>query len=111
MPTLLHSAHPAARKVHRCNCCTGEILAGTAYCRETYVYDGHVYDWKACAGCEPLNDVVWSWVSRYADEGIDQDDYIEWARDHRDDPNHGEAARALLVRAGQPVEGGGTDAA
>lgn len=111
MPALLRAAYPVALKVHRCNCCTGEIPVGRPYCRETYVYDGHVYDWKACAGCDPLSGLVWSWVNRYADEGIDHDDYIEWAQEHRDDPTHGEAARALLARAGQPIEGGGPDAA
>lgn len=105
MPTFLHAARPMARKVHRCSCCTGEIPTGTAYCRETYVYDGHVYDWKTCGGCEPLTDVVWSWVSRYADEGIDQDDYIEWAQDHRADPVHGASARALLARSGDTEDG------
>ncbi len=106
MPTLLHSERPKARKVHRCNCCTGEIPAGIQYCRETYVYDGRVYDWKVCAPCEPLTDIVWSWMGCYADEGIDRDDYIEWAQDHQADPTHGEAARALLARAGQ--SGGGS---
>lgn len=110
MPTFLHSARPKARKVHCCRCCGGDIPAGVEYCRETYVYDGRVYDWKVCGPCEPLNVEVWTWADR-PDEGIGVEEYVEWARDHRDDPQHGEAARALLVRAGQPVEDGGLDAA
>ena len=106
MPTLLHEGRPTARKDHRCSCCTGLIRAGLPYVRETYVGDGHVYDWLVCDPCDALDSVVWRWADRPADEGIDRDDYIEWAREHLSDPQHGDAAHALLVRAGQPVEDG-----
>ena len=106
MPTLLHEARPTARKEHRCSCCSGAIRSGLPYKRETYVYDGHVYDWKVCEPCEPVTDLVWGWVAPFPEEGINFEDYVEWARDHRADPKHGEVARALLLRAGQPVEGG-----
>ena len=106
MPTLLHEARPTARKDHRCSCCGGPIRMGLPYRRETYVYDGHVYDWLVCDPCEELTDLVWGWVAPFPDEGINRDDYIEWAREHRDDPKRGAAARALLIRAGHPTQDG-----
>lgn len=106
MPNLLRDARSTARKSHRCDCCGVEIPAGTVYVRETYVYDNRVYDWKVCDPCDAVSVAVWLWVNRPADEGVDRDDYIEWASEHRDDPKHGNAARALLSRAGLPVEDG-----
>jgi hypothetical protein len=108
MPTLLREARPTARREHRCSCCGGSIDMGVAYCRETYVYDGHVYDWKVCAPCGPVTHLVWDWAGPYQDEGIGLDDYVEWALEHRTAPKHGPAARALLARAGRPAEGGGS---
>lgn len=107
MPTLLHQARPTARKVHRCSCCGGIIRAGQMYCRDTFVYDGRVYDWLTCPGCEPLRTIVDAWSSAACGEGISADDYREWANDNQDDPVHGEVARAFLARAeGVYVESG-----
>ena len=108
MPNLLRDARATARKSNRCDCCGVEIPAGTVYVRETYVDDNRVYDWKVCDPCDAVSATVWRWVDRLSDEGIDRDDYIEWASEHRDHPQHGEAARALLSRAGIPLDGGGS---
>jgi hypothetical protein len=64
--------------------------------REVYVYDGRAYDWVSCQACNELANAVWQWSNR--DEGIDADDYAEWADGHIDHPEHGEAARAYLDR-------------
>jgi hypothetical protein len=99
MPTLLHEARPTARKDHRCSCCNGAIRVGQPYSRDTFVYDGRVYDWLTCPGCEPLRAIVWDWSTAMYDEGLGADDYREWASDNQDDPVHGEAARAFLARS------------
>jgi hypothetical protein len=48
--------------------------------------------------CAPLTDAIWRWSNCFGDEGITSADYEEWAFDHRNDPEHGSAARALLDR-------------
>jgi hypothetical protein len=98
MPTLLRSKTPRARKPHRCSCCHGAIPIGATYDRDTFIYDGIVYDWLTCVDCEPLLAEVYRWVYPMDDEGIGPEDYEEWARAHVDDPKHGAAARALLDR-------------
>lgn len=104
MPTELRSRTPRARKPHACDCCTCPIPAGTVYHRTTLVYDGHVYDWVSCCPCNQLVNTVWRFVDPVHDEGIGVDEFTWWADVHRDDPEHGEAARAFLAR----VAGGGS---
>lgn len=96
-PTLLRESRPTARKDHSCEDCFGPIPKGTTYRRATLVYDGHVYDWLECDPCEALAPTVWHW-SYSPDEGVGPDEFLEWAEEHRDDPQHGEAARAFLAR-------------
>lgn len=99
MPDLLKLRKLTARKAHPCCICTAPaVQPGETYERRTYVYDGQVYDWVNCKPCNDLISVVADWSS--ADEGVGQEDFAEWAGDHKDDPDHSEAARAFLVRAG-----------
>ena len=96
MLQLRHST-PTARKAHRCDWCYGPIQVGEKYHRSTNIYDDRLYDWVACFACEALCAIVWDWAYR-PDEGIGEDSFAEWANDHRDDPEHGEAARGYLAR-------------
>lgn len=98
MPTLLRERRPTARKTHHCEDCNGPIPVGTKYNRATLIYDGHVYDWVTCDPCDALVNTVWRWVDPVSDEGIGRDEFLEWAREHLDDPEHGEAARQFLAR-------------
>ena len=103
MPTLLSSKTVTARKPHRCgSCSTVAVQPGDTYTRESYVYDGRAYTWVSCADCAALMPEVWDWAGM-PDEGVGPDEYAEWALDHRDDPTHGEAARAFLIRTGSEV--------
>lgn len=99
MPELLRESRPKARKDHHCSCCTGLIPAGTTYGRETLIYDGRIYDWLTCDGCEGLTYIVYEWAY-CPDEGVGPEEYTEWAEENRDDPEYGKAARAYLARAG-----------
>ena len=98
MPQLLKSKTVTARKPHCCSgCTTSAVAVGDQYLRETYIYDGRVYDWVSCQECASLQMVVWDWAGR-PDEGIGFDEYVEWAREAKGDPEHGEAARTYLAR-------------
>lgn len=98
MPQLLKSKTVTARKPHRCACCgEGAVKVGERYQRETYIYDGRVYDWVSCNECASLQMHVWDWAGR-PEEGIGADAYIEWAREHHEDREHGQCARAYLAR-------------
>lgn len=99
MVMRLRDATPTARKAHTCEWCYGTIQPGEKYHRSTNIYDERLYDWVACTECDALCPEVWDWAGR-PDEGIGEDSFMEWARDHRDDPEHGEAARAYLTRRG-----------
>lgn len=97
-PTLLREAKPIARKEHTCEDCFTCIPKGTTYHRATLIYDGHVYDWVECLPCTALSWTVWQWGAEWRDEGVGPEDFEEWAEAHRDDAEHGEDARAFLVR-------------
>lgn len=88
---------PTARKAHRCDWCYGPIEPGEKYRRSTNIYDDRLYDWIACNECDAISTDVWVWAYQ-PDEGIGEDSFMEWAQAHRDDPTHGDAARAYLVR-------------
>lgn len=84
-----------ARKAHRCETCAGLAAdVGGAYRRDTYVYDGRLYDWVQCENCRAMTDQVWQWST--ADDSIDRDDYREWAEEHAD---HGTPAQQTMARA------------
>lgn len=97
MPDLLRSKTVTARKVHSCQTCfAAAIQPGQTYQRDTYVYDGRVYDWVMCEECNALASRVFAWAD-YFDEGIGADDYEEWAREHESsDPD----ALAYIIRRG-----------
>lgn len=99
MPVLLREKTVVARKAHHCGTCEGTAISpGESYSRQTYVYDGRVYDWVQCDGCRAIAGLVFTWMEDWYDEGISRDDYVEWAREHQDHPLHGDAARAYLAR-------------
>ncbi|KSU80770.1 hypothetical protein AS032_08280 [Rhodococcus qingshengii] len=77
-------------------CNTVAIQSGVQYRRTTMVYDGRVYDWVQCQPCDAIRNSVWQWSNN--DDGIDADDYSEWADEFQDHPTLGEAARAHLAR-------------
>ena len=90
---LRHST-PVARKAHRCDWCYTTIQPGEKYHRSTNIYDDRIYDWIACAACDALCLDVWDWSYR-PDEGVGEDSFMEWAREHADvDPR----ARDYLAR-------------
>ena len=99
MPQLLKETQPVARKAHRCSSCSIEIPPGTRYRRSTNLYDGQVYDWLTCVGCEGLTSVVWDWAGQ-PDEGVIFDDFDEWAHE-TDTPE----AAAWLARRGCTCNG------
>lgn len=88
----------SARKAHACSACWGfAARPGESYKRQTYLFDDRVYDWITCVECQPLTNIVWEWAGG-PDEGVNEDDFLEWARDHEADPKHGEAAHSYLAR-------------
>jgi hypothetical protein len=101
MPDLLKSKTVTARKPHGCQTCDATaIQPGEQYQRDTYIYDGRVYDWVQCHGCAAISGLVWEW-STHPEEGIGRGDYEEWARDLKDaDTLEGERARWYLARIG-----------
>lgn len=104
MPDLIKARTPRARKPQWCNACQAYTIAvGHTYRRNTYTYDGRVYDWPVCQPCGLIVDLVYEW-SHQLDAGITGEDFQAWAEEHRDHPTHGEAALAYLVRAGDATE-------
>jgi len=101
MPDLLHTTKvKSARKMHRCRICHGPaVQPGQSYERQTLIYDGRIYDWVQCDPCGDLFATVYDWAGAWGDEGIGSEHFEEWASDFKDDPDHGEAARAFLKRA------------
>lgn len=84
MPTLIAEKTVTARKPHRCLCCGAiAIQPGQMYHRETYVYDGRVYDWVSCADCNMIGGDVYEWYGEPG-EGVSADEYDEWATEHQE---------------------------
>ena len=97
MTIQLRQSTPTARKAHRCSLCDGTIPAGDTYTRSSNVFDGHVYDFLTCQGCEADRILirVYDWYGD-PDEGVSFDDAIEWATEHA---AHGDgAARSAAAR-------------
>jgi len=101
MPDLLKTKDVIARKAHGCQTCNATaIQPGEMYTRDTYVYDGRIYDWVQCVECSTLGGAVFRWAG-YPDEGVSRDEYYEWARELVDtDTLEGERARWYLSRIG-----------
>lgn len=104
MPSLLKSKTVKARKPHGCRTCNATaIQPGEEYQRDTYIYDGRVYDWVQCAACSTLGGLVYEWAG-YPEDGIGRDEYVEWAREVcREETLAGECARWYLSRIGEIV--------
>lgn len=101
--TVLSTKTVTARKPHQCMTCNANtIRPSVLYHRSTMVYDGRIYDRVQCEPCRTITDLVWQWAN--GQDGIDADDYAEWADEFQDDPTWGEAARAHLVRLRPGVE-------
>lgn len=104
MPILLRERTLTARKTHTCRTCFAPAAQpGEKYRRETYVFDGRVYDWVTCQPCADLALIVWDWAMSPDDVGIGPDSYEDWARDVLagwESDEHAEAARAYLTRRG-----------
>lgn len=97
MTIQLRQSTPTARKAHRCSLCDGTIPAGDTYTRSSNVFDGHVYDFLTCQGCEAdrILGRVYDWYGD-PDAGVSFDDAIEWATEHAE---HGDGvARAAAAR-------------
>ena len=101
MPTLIREKTVKARKPHACMLCNVVcIKPGQTYLRQTYAYDGQIYDWVMCTDCTAISDFVWEWAY-YTDEGIGSDTYQEWALDTlawSDNDEEREAAQAFIDR-------------
>jgi hypothetical protein len=103
--TLVKSKAVVARKAHACRCCGATaIQRGETYIRETYAYDGQIYDWVMCTPCGGIAGDVYEWAGA-PDEGVGNDQYVEWAEEKALDPTGAEHEHALafLVRAGLEV--------
>lgn len=114
MPDLIKTKDVKARKAHVCETCNDTaIQPGETYTRDTYVYDGRMYDWVQCAACSAIGGIVYEWAG-CPDEGVARDDYVEWARESATaDTLEGERARWYLARVGltpHPAERGSDDA-
>ena len=106
MPDLIKTRDVTARKAHGCQTCNDTaIQPGERYTRDTYVYDGRMYDWVQCAACSALGGIVFKWAG-HPDEGVGRDDYTEWAREVIDVGSADSArAREYLSRIGENGEG------
>jgi hypothetical protein len=102
MPQQLREATRVARKVHYCGMCGGVIKIGERHHVSTNVYDGRVYDWRTCEGCDGDNIVneVYFWAG-HPDEGVDIESASEWAHEH---VSGHDAARRWLARSGCKCE-------
>lgn len=90
MPSLIAEKTVTARKPHRCLCCgVVAIHPGQRYHRETYVYDGRVYDWVSCADCNEIQGDVYEWHG-CPDEGVGADEFDEWAMENRGEDSRAE---------------------
>lgn len=102
MPDLLKTKIPKARKIHWCDGCGGyTIPKGTVYRRDTYAFDGRVYDWKLCDPCVDITGLVFDDAIDPWD-GITGEDYFAWAEDAQwsSDINVMRKAKAYLIRSG-----------
>jgi len=105
--TLSTAKIKAARKPHRCSCCTCvAVQIGEPYTRTSLLHDDRVYTWVTCAECDAIFDLVDDWAGGiYNEDGVGPDEYVGWARDFSDDPTDGEAARAFLTRRQLAITG------
>lgn len=96
MSRLISETRPVARKAHTCAPCRTTIQPGDIYHRQVSVEDLGFSTWKACEPCADIVNEVFVW-SYYPDEGVNAEDYLEWARERVGMPE----ADAYLQRAGK----------
>jgi hypothetical protein len=96
MPTLLRDSTPVARKAHKCRTCFASIDRGERYRRAAYLGDDGLYEWVSCLPCDDLLNDVWKWAGNPW-EGVTDEDYAEWAREHAATDSR---AAAFLERIG-----------
>lgn len=102
MVSLVRTKTVTARKAHTCACCgVVAIHPGQTYVRETYTHDGRIYDWVSCAPCQEIAGDVYEWAGA-PDDGVGNDQYVEWAEEMVVHGSDEVKARALafLARAG-----------
>lgn len=97
---LLNVTHPTARKSHICETCGRTIEPGERYRYQSALeVDFGFTTWKQCADCDALFSIVYDWAGQPFDEGIGEDQYVEWARDPAtEQTDHADAAREFLAR-------------
>lgn len=64
-----------ARKSHRCDWCNGAIEKGESYEYQTYIWDGHIYDWKSHEACSRVVSAIWDYAD--PDDGMDSDSFYD----------------------------------
>lgn len=77
MPTHLKRKSPVAKKTRICNFCGCKIEAGTAYWRDTFVYDGTVYDWITHKECMTASHKLCMYDD-CDDNGLGPEDFSEY---------------------------------
>jgi hypothetical protein len=82
METLRYSHEVKAHKEHRCNFCGEKIFKGTTYISSTHKCDV-IYDWKSHKHCAMLASRLKMYDN--CDEGVTQDDFIEYIHNAFDD--------------------------
>lgn len=53
---LWHEKETKARKLHKCDCCYGQIEKGATYTRHFSKFEGYIIDEKLCAACQADRD-------------------------------------------------------
>lgn len=87
MATLVHHKIVAAKKEHRCNYCSNQIIPGQTYDRAFLVDGGQGYTWKTCFRCAFLIDHLIDWNDFDSEEGLDGDGLREYALDYLQEHN------------------------
>ena len=63
MPELISFSTRKARKNHRCELCSGEIIKGELYRRQFLKYGGEVYDFKEHDICGEIAGYLWNYLN------------------------------------------------
>lgn len=90
MVTTLDQGIRRARKAWRCGLCNARINPGDQHAYQVNVYDGHIYTWRDCLGCDRdgILNYVHDWTGGYHDEGVDYEAAIEWAEEAANWPRY-----------------------
>lgn len=52
--TILSHTTPKAKKEHRCDLCSKQIVVGDVYVNQRNVYEGTLYTWKGHLACQAV---------------------------------------------------------